>query len=33
MSENWFYRAFGEEFGPVTLSDLREFVSDRKSVV
>lgn len=28
MSENWFYRAFGEEFGPVTLSDLREFVSN-----
>lgn len=28
MSENWFYRVFGEEFGPVTLSDLREFVSN-----
>ncbi len=25
MSENWFYRVFGEEFGPVSLNDLREF--------
>ena len=24
MSEHWFYRVFGEEFGPVSLSDLRE---------
>ena len=24
MSEKWFYRVFGEEFGPVTFSDLRE---------
>ena len=24
MSEHWFYRLFGEEFGPVPLSDLRE---------
>ena len=24
MSENWYYRVFGEEFGPVSLNDLRE---------
>ena len=24
MSENWYYRVFGEEFGPVSLNDLRD---------
>ena len=28
MSENWFYRVFDEEFGPVSLDDLREFVKN-----
>lgn len=28
MSENWFYRVFGEEFGPVSLNDLREFAAN-----
>ena len=28
MSEQWFYRLFGEEFGPVLLSDLRELAAN-----
>jgi hypothetical protein len=28
MSENWFYRVFGEEFGPVSLNDLHEFAAN-----
>ena len=28
MSEQWFYRLFGEEFGPVPLSDLRELAAN-----
>src|SRR2546428_346889 len=28
MSESWFYRVFGEEFGPVSLSDLRDFATN-----
>ena len=31
MSENWFYRVFGEEFGPVSLNDLREFSKGNRS--
>jgi hypothetical protein len=28
MSENWFYRVFGEEFGPISLNDLREMAQN-----
>ena len=28
MTEHWFYRLFGEEFGPVPLSDLRELAAN-----